>query len=52
MRNIIIDKIHQMTELVDGFDWQLPKLKDMSNNDLLELLIEMRIEHYLEEMEL
>jgi hypothetical protein len=52
MRNRILEKIRAMFEVVDGFDYLEPKLKDYSNDDLLELLIEMRIENYLEEMEL
>lgn len=46
MRNRIIDLILCLGENVDGFDYLFPKLKDMSNLELLELYVEMRIEEY------
>ena len=46
MRNRLIEKIYALAELVDGFDYLFDKIKDMSNNDLLELYVEMRIEEY------
>ena len=44
MRNRLIARIYALGEIVDGFDYLFPKLKDMSNNELLELYDEMRIE--------
>lgn len=46
MRNRLIEKIYALSERVDGFDYLFDKIKDMSNNDLLELYIEMRIEEH------
>lgn len=51
MRNILIEKIYVLRELVDGFDYLFAKIKDMSNNELLELYVEMRIEEYEDNME-
>jgi hypothetical protein len=51
MRNILIEKIYILAEIVDGFEYLFEKMKDMSNDKLLELYVEMRIEEYEENKE-
>lgn len=51
MRNILIEKIYVLAETVDGFEYLFEKMKDMSNDKLLELYVEMRIEEYEENKE-
>ena len=46
MRDKLIDKIHELGTRVFGFEFMFHKLHEMSNDQLLELYVEMRIEEH------
>lgn len=47
VRDKLIERVHDLAEKIEGYDFYVPILKDMSNMELLDIYVEMRIEEEL-----
>ena len=51
VRDKLIERVHDLAEKIEGYDFYVPMLKDMSNMELLDIYVEMRIEEELQKYE-